>query len=167
MKKDRIHRLAGSAMMAALVLLVTMVLRVPSPMGGFVNLGDAPVLLSGWLLGPWWGAAAAGLGAAAADLLSGAAYFAPGTFLVKGAMAVAAALVAKRLTPRLRPFWTGLWAGIVAELVMIVGYFGYTSLLLGRGLAAAASIPGNCLQALATLVIALPVMAGIARRSRE
>ena len=36
---------------------------------------------------------------------------------------------------------------------MVVGYFGYAGLLLGKGIGAAASIPGNLVQAAMGLVI--------------
>ena len=38
---------------------------------------------------------------------------------------------------------------------MVAGYFGYTALLLGQGLAAAASIPGNIGQAAAGIAISV------------
>ena len=44
--------------MAALVYVATSIIQIPSPVNGYVNLGDCFVLLSGWLLGPWYGAAA-------------------------------------------------------------------------------------------------------------
>lgn len=56
-------------------------------MNGFVNLGDCFVLLSGWLLGPWWGGAAGGIGSMLADLLLGYGHYAPGTLIIKGLMA--------------------------------------------------------------------------------
>ena len=58
----KVKKLVFSALMAALVYAATMMIQIPSPMNGYVNLGDCFVLLSGWLLGPWYGAAAAGIG---------------------------------------------------------------------------------------------------------
>ena len=43
--------------------------------------------------------------------------------------------------------------GVVSEIIMVLGYFGYASLLLGKGLAAAASIPGNIFQGAVGLVV--------------
>jgi hypothetical protein len=37
-------------------------------------------------------------------------------------------------------------SGAAGEVVMVLGYFGYESLILGYGLAAAASIPANLAQ---------------------
>lgn len=46
-------------------------------MQGYVNLGDCAVLISAWMLGPLYGGAAAGIGSALADLLSGYAHLCP------------------------------------------------------------------------------------------
>ena len=55
MSDKKVQKLVVSALMAALTYVATMVVQIPSPMNGYVNLGDCFVLLSGWLLGPWWG----------------------------------------------------------------------------------------------------------------
>ena len=56
-------------------------------------IGDALVLMSAFLLGPVYGTAAAGIGSALADLLTGYAYYAPGTLIIKGGIALIAYLV--------------------------------------------------------------------------
>jgi uncharacterized membrane protein len=58
MNDKKIRKLVLAALLAALVCVATMVVQIPSPMQGYVNLGDCFVLLSGWLLGPWYGFAA-------------------------------------------------------------------------------------------------------------
>ncbi|MFB9640647.1 ECF transporter S component, partial [Streptomyces spiralis] len=80
MSDKKIRKLVVSALMAALTYVATMVIQIPSPMNGYVNLGDCFVLLSGWLLGPWWGGAAAGIGSMLTDLFAGYTSYAPGTF---------------------------------------------------------------------------------------
>ena len=67
--EDRTRMLVLTGVLAAMGCAGTMVLRVPSPTGGYVNLGDAVVLMGAYLLGPVWGAAAGALGPALADLL--------------------------------------------------------------------------------------------------
>ena len=84
MSDKKVQKLVVSALMAALTYVATMVVQIPSPMNGYVNLGDCFVLLSGWLLGPWYGGAAAGIGSMLTDLLYGYGYYAPGTFVIKG-----------------------------------------------------------------------------------
>ena len=44
--------LVMAGLFAALGCVATMVLQVPSPTGGYMNLGDTVVLLGAYLLGP-------------------------------------------------------------------------------------------------------------------
>ena len=157
----KVYQLVLASLFAALTYVMTMVVQVPSPMQGYVNLGDCAVLLSAWLLGPLYGGAAAGIGSMLADLLSGYAHYAPGTFAIKLAMAVAAALIFRALQSRASHnlLLSQAVSGVVAEAIMVVGYFGYASLWLGKGLAAAASIPGNIVQGVFGLVAAIAVYA--------
>lgn len=141
MQTTHIRKLVLTALFMALCCVATMVVQIPSPMQGYVNLGDCIVLLSGWILGPWWGMLAAGVGSALADILLSYAHYAPGTLVIKGLMAMTCALMAAHGGSLRR-----LFSGVVAEVIMVAGYFGYACLLLGKGLAAAASIPGNLFQ---------------------
>ena len=52
-------------MFAALSCAATMVIQIPIATG-YLNFGDGLCLLAGWILGPWYGFAAAGLGSALA-----------------------------------------------------------------------------------------------------
>ena len=160
MSDKKVRKLVVSALMAALTYVATMVIRIPSPMDGYVNLGDCFVLLSGWLLGPWYGAA--GIGSMLTDLLSGYGYYAPGTFVIKGLDALVAALIFKAMG---RTSVAAIVSGLVGEIIMVVGYFGYAALLLGKGIGAAASIPGNLVQAAMGLVIGF-VLLKITQKTR-
>ena len=160
MDDKKLRELVLSALLAALCCVATMVVQIPSPMQGYVNLGDCFVLLSGWMLGPWYGFAAGGIGSMLADVLLGYAHYAPGTLVIKGLMAMTAALILRRMNGSS----TGrVLGGVAAELLMVAGYFGYASLLLGKGLAAAASIPGNLVQGAAGLAAGLMLMAVMVR----
>ena len=77
-------------MLAALTCIATMIIKIPSPLKGYLNLGDCVVLLSGWLLSPLYGFLAAGLGSGLADLISGYGVYVPATFIIKGVRAIAA-----------------------------------------------------------------------------
>ncbi|WP_243093346.1 ECF transporter S component [Pseudoflavonifractor sp. AF19-9AC] len=164
MADQRIHKLVLGALFAALCTILTLVIQVPSPMQGYVNLGDCGVLLSAWILGPVYGAGAAGLGSMLADLLSGYAHYAPGTLLIKLAMAAAAGLLFEGIKDHTRSLLPAqLISAAVGETIMVVGYFGYAGLLLGNGLAAAASIPGNVVQGVFGLAAAITVYALLSR----
>ena len=121
MNDKKIRKLVLAALLAALVCVATMVVQIPSPMQGYVNLGDCFVLLSGWLLGPWYGFAAGGIGSMLADLFLGYAHYAPGTLVIKGLVALLAALLYEKLgrSPAAR-----IASGVVGEIVMVLGYFG-------------------------------------------
>ena len=164
MNDGKLHKLVLGALFAALCAIMTLVIQVPSPMQGYVNLGDCGVLLSAWILGPLYGAGAAGIGSMLADLLSGYAHYAPGTLVIKFAMAAVAGLVFQGLKGRTGTLLPAqLVGGIAAEAIMVVGYFGYAGLLLGNGLAAAASIPGNVVQGGFGLAAAVTVYALLSR----
>ena len=88
---EKTRKLVYAALFAALTCVMTMIVKIPVPAtGGYVNLGDCVVLLAGWVLGPMYGGAAAGLGSMLADLVSGYPLYAPGTFVIKACMAVCA-----------------------------------------------------------------------------
>ena len=162
MNDKKIRKLVLAALLAALVCVATMVVQIPSPMQGYVNLGDCFVLLSGWLLGPWYGFAAGGIGSMLADLFLGYAHYAPGTLVIKGLVALLAALLYEKLS---RSQAARIASGVVGEIVMVLGYFGYASMLLGKGLAAAASIPGNIFQGAVGLVVGA-VLATVLERAK-
>ena len=152
MNDKKIKKLVLTALLAALACVATMIVQIPSPMQGYVNLGDCFVLLSGWLLGPWYGFAAGGIGSMLADLLLGYAFYAPGTLIIKGLTALTAALILRALHGKTGAMLVSALAG---EVVMVLGYFAYESLILGYGMAAAASIPGNAIQGAAGIIVGI------------
>lgn len=162
MREQSVKKLIRAAMMAAVCCVATMVIQVPSPMTGYINLGDCAVLLSGWMLGPWYGLAASGLGSALADVCSGYVVYAPGTFIIKGVMAAGAALLHGTLVGKgVRRLPACLVSGLLGECVMILGYLVYDGVCLGFGLAALAGLPGSLIQGAAGLVVAVPLFSSV------
>ena len=154
MKKEtnRFTLLTTAAIMMALICVMTMVIKIPTPTKGYVNLGDSFVLLSGWLLGPAYGFFAAGVGSALADLISGYPVYIPGTLVIKGLMAVAAALIPAAISRGKEKYFHITWiAGlIIAEIIMILGYYLYEAFVIGLGFVPAlAGVAGNAMQAIA------------------
>ena len=151
MKNKKIQTLVLTALLAALTCVATMVIQIPSPTGGFFNLGDCVVLLSAFLLGPIYGMAAAGIGSAFADILSGYFIYAPGTLVIKGLMALAAALIYRSFTKRRSGFGSALAGavvgGIAAELIMVAGYFLYELPMYGFGACLTSALTTNLPQA--------------------
>ncbi|MDE7398349.1 MAG: ECF transporter S component [Oscillospiraceae bacterium] len=95
MKKEQIIKLCVTGMFTALICLATMVIQIPAPLVGVLNLGDCFILVAAWILGPWYGFAAGGIGSALADLFTSYAQYIPATLIIKGLMAVAAALLVR------------------------------------------------------------------------
>lgn len=161
MKHKKLYRLVLTALFAALTCIATMLIQIQMPAtNGYVNIGDCFVLLGAWVLGPWFGAAAGGIGSALADLLAGYPHYIPGTLVIKALMAVIAALLYQRLGKK-HSYLGRLVGGIAAELWMVLGYFVYAWIALGKGLAAATSIPGNLLQGVIGIVAALALVAAL------
>ena len=133
-----------TALFTALGYVATSVLMIPSPTGGYLNLGDTVVLLGAYLLGPVYGAVAGGLGPALADLLAGYGVYVPATLVIKSLMAFTAAVL-YRLLGRKR--WAPIVCGIAAELMMVAGYFLYDGLLAGSLTAGLAGVISNMAQA--------------------
>ena len=145
-------KIVMSALLAALVCVATMIIRLPSPLGGYLNLGDGIVLLCGWLLSPVYGFLAAAIGSGLADILSGYVVYAPVTFVIKGVMALLAFYIAKKM--HTRPLTAKLVGGIAAEVVMVGGYLLFESCIYGF-VPSLVNVPANAVQGLAGLIIGL------------
>ena len=145
-------KIVMAALMAALACVATMIIKIPSPLKGYLNLGDCIVLVSGWMLSPIYGFLAAGLGSALADVFSGYVTYAPATFVIKGVMALVAFYGFKLLHNKLGDLPSRIVSGIVAEIVMILGYFVFEGFLYGF-IPSAVNIPANGVQGIAGLII--------------
>lgn len=144
-----------AALFAALCCVATLIIQIPvSVTGGYINLGDSIVLVSAWTLGPVYGTVAAAVGSALADLLTGYAIYAPATFVIKGLMALCAYGVFSALDKgrgKSLILATAVSA-LVGELIMVSGYFAFSALILGNGLAALSTIYGDLIQASGGLI---------------
>lgn len=141
-------------MLASLVCVTTMIIKLPSPLGGYINLGDCIVLLCGWMLGPVYAFCAAGIGSALADLFSGYVLYVPATFLIKGLMALLAWLLFKELSKHIKPFFARLWGGISAEIIMIGGYLLFESFIYGFK-PSLVNVPANAVQGSSGIIIGM------------
>lgn len=162
MKDKTIRKLVFAALFAALSCVATMVIRIPTPIGGYIHAGDAVVLLSAFLLGPWWGAAAAGLGSGLADLIAGYGLYVPGTFAIKFLVALlGGALLRCKFVSS--DAVRAVIAGVAGEIVMVLGYLGYEALILGYGAAAVGGVPMNCIQGAFGVVAGAALYAALSR----
>ncbi len=152
---QRIRKMCITAMLAALCAVATFIHVPVSATGGYVNLGDAVVILSGCILGPVYGFAAGGIGSALADIILSYTQYAPITFVVKGLMALAVALVIRVLGKNGKyGIVCSLVACLVSEIIMVGGYYVCEAMFLGYGFAGAlAAIPSNAVQGVFGIII--------------
>ena len=128
--KNTTHKIVMAAMFTALTCVATMIIKVPSPFKGYVNIGDCVVLLASWALSPLYAFIAAGLGSALADVFSGYIVYAPATFVIKGIMALIAYYISKITHKKTSKFSQAI-GGAIAEIWMIIGYFVFECFLYG------------------------------------
>lgn len=152
--KNTTQKVVMASLFAALVCVATMIIKIPSPLSGYINPGDCIVLLSGWLLPPTYGFLAAGLGSALADLFSGYVVYAVATFFIKGVMALIAYFCAKHILGRKKELFARLLGGALAELFMILGYFLFEGVLYGFP-PSLLNVPVNGVQGACGLVLGL------------
>jgi len=152
--KSNTKKIVMAALMAALACVATMVIKVPSPLKGYLNLGDCVVLTAGWMLSPIYGFLAAGLGSALADLFSGYVVYAPATFLIKGCMALIAYFGFRLLHKKVSDLPSRIISGTAAEMLMILGYFVFEGCMYGFG-PSVVNIPANAVQGIAGLIIGI------------
>ena len=151
---SKIKKLVIAALMAAMVCVATMIIKVPSPMKGYLNIGDCIVLLCGWMLAPGYGFLAAGLGSALADVFSGYITYASATFLIKGTMSLIAFACYKLLSKRISKLPSQIIGGVLAEVTMVLGYYVFEGFLYGF-VPSAVNIPANAVQGAAGFVLGI------------
>lgn len=143
MGDKKLRKLIITALMAAITMIATMIIKVPSVTGGYIHPGDSIVILSGIILGPVYGSLAAGIGSMLADIFSGYVSFSLATLIIKGLAALISSLIyiniarihaKKNQQFRLIPL---LLSGIFAGIVVTGGYLIFEAYLLGLGLATA------------------------------
>lgn len=152
--KTRIQKIVVCSMVASLACVATMIIKIPSPLNGYINLGDCIVLMSGWLLSPFYAFIAAGVGSALADVLSGYVVYAPATFVIKGLMAIIAYYGFISFSKKLKKLYSRVISGVLAEIIMVSGYLLFESVLYDF-LPSVANIPANAIQGVAGLVLGI------------
>ena len=149
---------------SALICILTMVISIPIPATqGFINIGDAGVMICGMLFGPIIGGFSGGIGSSLADIFLGFTLYAPGTLIIKGLEGFLAGLVTNR-----RSVFRDVLAVVAAGCEMVVGYFLVELYVLPWGLGGALSeVPGNIAQIIIGGVVGIPIALVLRRRLAE
>lgn len=152
--RTRTQKIVIAAMLAALCCVSTLIIKIPSPLKGYINLGDCVVLLTGWMMSPFYGFLAAGIGSALADIILSYVTYAPATFVIKGIMALIAYYGFNILNKKIASLPSRIISGFFAEAAMVLGYFAFEGLLYGF-IPSAVNIPANTIQGAAGLIIGI------------
>jgi uncharacterized membrane protein len=149
--------IALSAVLIAMTAVFTLLVRVPTPARGYVNLSDVAITFAALAFGPWVGAVAGGIGTGLADVIGGFAPFAPLSLVAHGLEGFLIGLLARGR--RSVPAMAGAWAA--GGLAMVAVY------LVGEGLfytgwpPALAEAPLNAFQAFVGGAVGIPLMLAV------
>lgn len=159
MQNKKTQDLVLTALMTCMVMVLTFIIRIPVPATqGYIHLGDTMIFLSVFILGWKKGAIASATGSAMADLVAGYVHYIPITFVVKGLMALVAGILieyaAKHNYTCIKKNAFKLLAFLLAGVIMVGGYYVAESIMYGSWITPLASIPMNCVQLGAGVVLA-------------
>ena len=150
--REKTNKIILTGLMMAMIVVATIVIPIPVPFGtGYIHFGDAMIFLSVLILGWKYGAIAAGVGSALADLLVGYAIWAPWTLVVKGLMgAIVGIFILKSIHKKGMellgvPVYQ-LIGMVLGGLVMVAGYYVAEGVIYGNFVAALLGIPWNIVQ---------------------
>ena len=161
-ENEKLVNTVYAGLFAALTALLTAVLHIPVG-NGYVHCGDAVIYLAAAMLPLPYAAGAAAVGGALADVLSGYAVYALSTFIIKAMLAaVFSAVGGTQMLEKRR-----ILAMILCGLVSVTGYW-LTAVILYGGWAAqfVETVPGNCMQAIASGIVYAVIAAAMARNPR-
>lgn len=166
-KNNKTIKIIMTGLMIALIVTATILIIIPIPFSnGYIHFGDAMIFLSVLILGWRYGAIAAGLGSALADILIGFAVWAPWTLVIKGLMGVVMGLFILKSMGKQEKNIIGVpfrqLAGMVlAGLVMVGGYYIAEGVIYGNFIVALLGVPWNILQFTAGAVFAALLAAAL------
>jgi uncharacterized membrane protein len=157
-KRLEARDISVTAVMTAVVAAFTLFIRVPVPAtGGYANLSDAAIFFVAFAFGPLPALVAGGVGAALADLLSGAPQFAGLSFVAHGLEGLIAGLIATRFTAT-----RTLIAWVLGASAMVGGYFAGEVFVLALGLGPALQeLPVNIGQVIIGGVLGVALTAAV------
>lgn len=148
MEKDNVKKIVYGAFMMALVTIGTMVIQIPTPATkGYINVGDSFIFLTSALFGPAMGFISGGLGSSLADLLSGYAYWAPWTLVIKGLEGLIVGILYKGYSE-----YAKIFSLLVGALWMVLGYYIAGGIMYGFE-ASLVDVPSNLIQGFSSIII--------------
>ena len=154
-------KVALIAILTALTTVFTIVVRVPTPIKGYISLCDVVIVFSAYLFGPWTALITGGLGTAIADVVGGGySQWAPFSFIIHGLQGAVIGLIARKASKSGvvsdASLWSVFGAGLLGTVIMVGGYFLVGGLFYGFE-PALTEIPLNLIQAIVGVVLGIAV----------
>lgn len=107
-----------AAMFAAMTTALTFFVKLPTPGGGYIHLGDAVIYLAACFLPTPYAMAAAGIGGALSDLFGGYFMYLLPTFLIKALIAMPFTCRNDRILTKRNTLMV-----VPAGMITVVGYY--------------------------------------------
>lgn len=151
-----------TAMLIALVFVATILLNIKLPIsanGGLVHLGTAMLFIASILFGPKKGAIAGAVGMGLFDLISGWTLWAPFTIVARGLQGYIVGKIAWSKDRKGNSYTFNLIATICSIPFMLGVYYICERVLFGSWIIPIGSIPGNLIQNIVGICVAVPVCA--------
>ncbi|MEY8732071.1 ECF transporter S component [Peribacillus frigoritolerans] len=149
-----------TAMLIALVFLSTFFLNIKLPIaanGGLVHLGTAMLFIASILFGPKKAALAGAIGMGLFDIVGGWTLWAPITIVARGLQGYIVGKIAWSKGRNGTSIAFNVIATIVSIPFMIAVYYMGEGILYGNWIAPLASIPGDFVQNILGIIVAVPV----------
>ena len=157
MGNKSLRKIVTDGLMIAIVFLATYFTKFPGPVPpGYINLGDAVIIVCAIIFGKRNALIAGALGSALADFAVGALIYVPVTFVVKGFEGLIMGLIIEKAGNKRVTQIAAIVAGMA---IMVLGYFFAEATFLGAidsslgWVAAEADMPLNAIQGIASAVI--------------
>ena len=152
--------IAITAMLISLVFIVTLFVNIKLPIkanGGLVHLGTAMLFIASILFGPKKGAVAGAAGMGLFDVVGGWLIWAPITIVARGVQGFIVGKIAWANGRKGDNLALNIVAMIISMPVMLAVYYIGEVILYNNWIAPLASIPGDIIQNMLGLIVAIPV----------
>ncbi len=148
-----------TAILAALVFVATMFinLKLPIGQGGLIHLGTSMLFISAILFGPKKGALAGAIGMGLFDIVGGWLIWAPTTIISRALQGFIVGKIAWSKSHKGDNIGFNILGAVVSMPVMIAVYYIGQAIMFNSWVAPLASIPGDVIQNIVGLIIAIPV----------
>ncbi len=156
----RTFNLILTSMSIALVFVATLLLNIKLPItanGGLVHLGTAMLFIIAFVFGPKKAAIAGAVGMGLFDLVSGWTLWAPITIVARGLQGYLVGRIAWSNGREGKSVSFNIMAAIVSIPLMLAVYYVGEAIIFGNFVVPAASIPGNIVQNVVGILVAIPV----------